>query len=129
MGSGDGSGGAIAIERPLGRLPLNILVAPLTERTGAEFGFQRPLVILFITDPQRDTGVPIAVLQQLYGLTAAEAEIALGVADGLSAEQIAEARGKSLNTARTQLKAVLAKMGVSRQTDVVRLIVGLAKPH
>jgi DNA-binding CsgD family transcriptional regulator len=128
MVAGDEIGGAIAIGRPSGGLPLSILVAPLSDRSGAAFGSQRPLVILFVTDPRRSGGAPIATLRQLYNLTAAEAEVALGVAEGRSVEQIAETRGKSLNTARTQLKAVMAKMGVSRQTDVVRLIVGLANP-
>lgn len=44
------------------------------------------------------------------------------LANGLSPEQIAEKRHVSTLTVRTQLRAVHAKIGVSRQADLVRLI-------
>jgi DNA-binding CsgD family transcriptional regulator len=127
--TGEGIGGVLSLERLRGQPPLSILAAPLTDRTGAAFGFQRPMVILFVTDPQRNSGTPTGVLRRLYGLTAAQAEVAVGVADGWSVEDIAKARRKSPNTVKVQLRAVLAKMGVSRRTDLVRLIVGLAQPR
>jgi DNA-binding CsgD family transcriptional regulator len=49
-------------------------------------------------------------LAPVFGLTAAEAEVAAGLAAGKTAEEIAADRSTSLNTARTQIRAVLGKL-------------------
>lgn len=61
-------------------------------------------------------------LQERYGLSAAEADIAIRLADGGSPRSISDQRQSSIATVRSQIKHVLAKMGVQRQTDVVRLV-------
>ena len=44
------------------------------------------------------------------------------LADGLSLDEASEALGMSRNTARTHLRSIFSKTGVSRQTLLVRLI-------
>lgn len=63
-----------------------------------------------------------AVLCAAYALTPAETEIAIHVASGRSASVIAELRGVSVETARYQIKSVLAKVGVRRQVEFAGLI-------
>ncbi|MGD0192337.1 MAG: hypothetical protein ABSD74_16495 [Rhizomicrobium sp.] len=63
----------------------------------------------------------------LYGLTDAEAHLALALADGQSLGEYAAGRGVKRSTVRTQLLAVLEKMGVHRQIDVVRLLTAIGK--
>lgn len=58
------------------------------------------------------------LLRQL-GLTRAEAEVARALADGWSPREIAASRGVSVDTVRTQMKVVYAKLDVSRQTELV----------
>jgi DNA-binding CsgD family transcriptional regulator len=65
-----------------------------------------------------------ASLSSRFLLTPAEAQIALGIADGETLAAIAEARGVSVSTARTQLKSVFAKTGTHRQAELVALLVG-----
>jgi DNA-binding CsgD family transcriptional regulator len=52
-------------------------------------------------------------------MTSAETDIALQLSEGKSAEAIAENRGVSVGTVRAQIKALLAKAGLSRQIELV----------
>lgn len=60
-----------------------------------------------------------ARLQSLYQLTAAEADLAVMLANGDSLERIAEQRAVSVDTVRTQLKMVFKKTGANRQGKLV----------
>ncbi|MEQ9812102.1 MAG: PAS-domain containing protein [Azospirillaceae bacterium] len=65
-------------------------------------------------------------LQQVFELTPAEAEIALTLASGATLGEIAKGRNASISTVRNQLKNVFWKMNARRQSDVIRLVFGLA---
>lgn len=58
----------------------------------------------------------------LYELSPSEADIALGIAAGKSLQTLAAERHVKLSTVRWQLLAVLQKLGVRRQADVVRVL-------
>jgi DNA-binding CsgD family transcriptional regulator len=60
-----------------------------------------------------------ALLQGIYGLTSAETDIALQLAQGKSTESIAQERKVAVGTVRAQIKNLLAKFGVSRQVELV----------
>jgi DNA-binding CsgD family transcriptional regulator len=60
-----------------------------------------------------------AILQAAYALTAAETDIALRLVEGHTVEAIAGSRRVSVATIRAQIKAVLAKVGVKRQIELV----------
>ena len=59
-----------------------------------------------------------------YGLTRAEAEVAFLIADGISPEQIASARGTSLGTVRTQIKMLKQKLAAPSIHAITRLVLG-----
>ena len=61
-------------------------------------------------------------LSTVFGLSPAEANLASQLARGGSLEDVALSRGVRFSTVRTQLLSVLAKVGVSRQQDLVRLL-------
>lgn len=60
-----------------------------------------------------------AILRSVYGMTAAETEIALELLAGKSPEDIATGRVASVATVRTQIKSVLTKAGARRQIELV----------
>ena len=74
-------------------------------------------------DPEAASPTALS-LQGLFGLTAAEAAVAVALAQGRAAEDLAGRLGVSLNTVRTHIKNVLAKTGTSRQAQLVALILG-----
>jgi DNA-binding CsgD family transcriptional regulator len=58
----------------------------------------------------------------MHGITRAEARLASMLADGISLEEAAEALLVSIQTVRSQLKSVFAKTGVTRQAELVALL-------
>lgn len=66
------------------------------------------------------------LLMGLFDLTPSEARVARLVADGRTVEQIAASLGLSRETVRTHLKGALAKVGVNRQVELVRLLAAIS---
>ena len=64
-------------------------------------------------------------MQEAFGLTAAEVEIVRGITLGQPVKEIAEARGRSAETVRTQLRSILAKTETHSQSELVRVVLGL----
>jgi DNA-binding CsgD family transcriptional regulator len=82
--------------------------------------------IVVITTVSRPRIASAKVLQDLFDLTPAEARVAHGIAAGKTVHDLAREAGLALGTIRQQLKSVFSKTGVSRQADLVALLVGSA---
>jgi DNA-binding CsgD family transcriptional regulator len=115
----ENAGGALALNRAARDRPLHLLVTPV-RLAGAQHAAVRVLVL--ITDPERSVHFPDATLRQLYGLTPAETEIANGLLNGSSLDEIAQFRGVSVATVRSQMKGLMGKTDTQRQGDLVRLL-------
>lgn len=103
--------------RPSGRQAFTLMVAPIVGEAPED-----SLVAVFVGDPQVEIQPPITVLQQLYGLTPAEAKLASLLAAGLRVDDAAAELGISVHTARAQLKQVFTKTGTRRQAALMRLL-------
>jgi DNA-binding CsgD family transcriptional regulator len=68
----------------------------------------------------------LELLRRTFGLTRAEAEVAIDVADGLSAREIGTRRGVSASTVRVQIQAVLQKTNLRKTSALASLVVRLA---
>lgn len=106
----------------VGGAVLQILVVPLIP-TQTRWGGLMPTssVAVFISKPGRQR-LPWGKVGAFYGLTRAEARLASKLAEGLSLEEAAKMLAITLHTARSQLKAVFAKTGVGRQSELVALL-------
>ena len=96
----------------------NPIPPDLAARTGAE-------VLVLVSNPEAERSFPDAVLRDLYRLTAAESDVANGLLMGYSLQEIASLRKVSLGTVRIQLKSILSKTNVTRQSDLVRLLMSI----
>jgi len=67
-----------------------------------------------------------ASIRESFGLTAAEVRLARKLRDGRSLKDAAGELGVSVNTVRNQLSAVFGKMGLQRQSDLVRALTELS---
>lgn len=85
----------------------------------------QPCCLLLLELPRDDMRDTLQLLGQLYGLTGAEIEVLTGLVNGMSAEQVAQLKGRSLATVRTQVRGLLAKTGSERQADLIRLVARL----
>jgi len=101
-----------------------IAIASVLEPAAVMSAFgAEPLALLMFHRPGRARHIDPVVVAEAFGLTPAEARVAVRLADGLNAEQIAAERNASLLTVRTQIRSILAKTGVRRQPELVRMLV------
>ena len=112
---------ALRIPRSAGRSDLGLVVRPVPAPGRGE-GQSSPCVAVFISDPDLRESASRQTLGELFGLTPAEANLAILLARGLSLAEVSDAQNISPHTARAQLKAIFAKTGVSRQAELVRLV-------
>lgn len=102
--------------------PLIASVTPVVQ-PGAS---RRALVLINAEDLQ--AGLK-GELGRLFRLTLAEAEVAVLLAQGLSASAIADRRKVAVDTIRSQLKSIFLKLGCTRQSDVVALLRAIPLPQ
>lgn len=96
--------------------PLVVDVVPLPRHDYA-FSF-RPRVLVIVRARQSDPDHVCSLLQLAHGLTPAEANVAVRLAEGESPEQIASARRASIATVRVQIRSVYQKLGVHRAGEL-----------
>ncbi|GGF55023.1 hypothetical protein GCM10007301_13240 [Azorhizobium oxalatiphilum] len=87
--------------------------------------FARAKVMAIITDLEMPPQPDPRTIQQAFGLTPAEAVIALLLAQRKSVQEIAEVRAISQETARIHIKSIFRKLDVNRQAEVVSIIASL----
>ncbi|MFO1303437.1 MAG: helix-turn-helix transcriptional regulator [Burkholderiales bacterium] len=99
-----------------------VFVTPLSTARGLAPG-ARPLALLVLAPQGRGAALPSArALRECFDLTASQCRIALSLCAGRVPKQIAQDLGVSVATVRTQLRALLAKTGTSRQAQLVALL-------
>lgn len=86
-----------------------------------DFGFE-PRVLVVARRAADIPAMRTAPLRAALGLTAAEAEIALRLANGEAREDIAAGRGTSAQTLGTQIKSILRKSDVGREAELAALV-------
>jgi len=120
--AGPGMVEAMAVTRPSGRAKLGVLIKAVPMGQFSE-SKQRPAVVVFLRDPESNAAQPSQELvRRLFGLTRMEAQLALLLAEGLTLDEAAEKMNVRRNTARTHLRSIFCKTGVTRQTMLVRLL-------
>jgi DNA-binding CsgD family transcriptional regulator len=111
-----------ALPRYRQQRPLTCLFMPVAAGIDAEL-FEAPAAILFLGDPERPVVFDAARISRLYGLSRAEARVAALLARGLRLEEVADQLGIAYETVRKHLKQIFVKTGVSRQAELVRMLV------
>lgn len=96
--------------------PLQLLAVPL-QQSGAPHG-----VVLYITEGDASLDLSALEIVRLFGLTPAEARLAVALYEGHSVNDYATKQGTSAGTARIQLKSIFSKLGIHRQPDLIRLL-------
>ena len=118
---GGTASGRVRLSRGAGRRPLSVLVIPLRPQAPWTRLYQ-PSAILFVSDPERDVAVRSDHLRDEFGLTRAEAALALEILAGRGLQIAADRLRITLTTARTHLAHIFEKTGTRRQAELVRLI-------
>lgn len=83
---------------------------------------ERSQILVTLFDPRSVSTLDPFALANLFQLSPAEARVATQIAEGLTPDAIATANGIRISTVRSQISAVIAKIGVQRQVDIVRVL-------
>lgn len=120
--------GVLSLERPSMSPPWLVVVVPVHARRRADTVTE--IAALFVTEAAggNPTGIPPEAVARLFGLTPAEARLLIALIDGLNLDQAAGRFEVSKNTLRNQLNQIFRKTGVSKQSELVRLILSSPAP-
>lgn len=113
---------ALRVTRPSGKADLGLIIRPVPTSEWPE-GQSSPTAVVFISDPEQQSDTSQRIITRLFGFTPAEATIAMQLAKGLSLAEASTQLNISQHTARAQLKAIFSKTGVTRQAELVRLVI------
>ena len=120
----------MAIKRPSGKPDLQFILGSIKLREwNLESGPADRVAIIYLHDPQDTTRPTVEQLQKFYGFTKAQARIADALYSGISVSQAAKELNISVNTVRTHLRNIYAKVGVKTQTELLGLLTSGLKTY
>jgi DNA-binding CsgD family transcriptional regulator len=123
MGNGIHPGGTIKLHDANEAKELLVLAAPMrSDHAGARWFGLNICAALFISEPKAKHPLSVELLEQWFGFTAAEAQVAVDLMNGLDPEEISGRRHVSAETVRSQIKAIYEKTGVNRRGKLGKLL-------
>ena len=111
------AGVSLRITRSASKSPLHLLITPLLGEHPSVA--RKPAAMLIVFDPESRPAVQLTRCREIFGFTRAEAEVALGIMQGRSVEQLAQDQRRQASTTRNLLKRVFQKAGVNRQQELL----------
>jgi DNA-binding CsgD family transcriptional regulator/PAS domain-containing protein len=125
-GAGSELGEPLRLTRPSGAAPLLVLPVPLPPPAFALWDLLEPArVLILIIDPSAHSPATAAAIQTTFGLTPAEARVAVLIGSGRSGPETAAMLGISPSTVKTHLKRCFEKTGVHSQVGLARILAAL----
>ncbi len=118
--------GSIVLHRASGLLPFVVHVKPVGVRQ-PDFGAPRVAALVLIVEPGRQSHLDLSVVADVLELTPAESQIAVRLAQGQTVREIAAATRRTKAAVYYHLHQMYQKQGVTRQADLVRLVLSLAE--
>lgn len=100
---------------------LDFCVKPLPSGTAGSGGDDSALVVL-VANAEGISDYPVDNVRHLYSLTGVEADLLRLLVGGATIAEAAERRGVTLNTARSQLKALFEKTNTKSQAALIQLV-------
>ncbi len=114
----------LALTKLSGNRTLGVIVQPTPDVKSGRQG-ATPTIAIYIRDPEANADVDSNLVRQRFDLTA-EAAVARRLTAGLSLEDAATSLDISRNTARAHLRSIFSKSGITRQTELVRMLLNSA---
>ena len=92
-----------------------------------DYGARHVAAQVLIVQPGRTLRVDPSLVATTLGLTHAESRVAALLAEGKSVRDIAESTGHTTGAIYWHLKQIYRKLLISRQVDLVRLVLSIAE--
>lgn len=119
-----GAGGTMKITRRDAGVPLVLDIHPV-RRTDTDARSWEVGALVLIVDPSARPRVDPGLPAMVWGLTPTEGRVAVALATGQTPAGVAVELGCAESTVRTHLKRVYRKLGVRKQTELVRRVLAL----
>ena len=91
-----------------------------------DYGARHVAALVLIVEPGREHRVDPGLVAKTLGLTPAESRVATGLAEGKSVREMAEATGHTKDAIYWHLKQIYQKLSISRQAELVRVVLSIA---
>ena len=92
-----------------------------------DYGARHAAAVVLIVEPGHQLTVSVDVVARTLGLTPSESRVAVWLAEGKSVRDMAEATGHTEASIHWHLHQIYRKQSISRQVDLVRLVLSLAE--
>ena len=119
-----GASGSMTIRRLPALPPLTLHVSPVGAGQ-TDFGAWRVNALVLIVEPVTRTHIDPSLVAAALGLTPTESRVAALLAEGNSVRDIAAEMGRRENSIRWHINRIHRKQGISRQADLVRLVLSV----
>ena len=118
--------GSMRLGRPSGLPPFVVHVKPVGVPQ-PDYGARHVAALVLIVEPGGHHRVDPELVANTLGLTPAESRVAVWLAEGKSVQEMATATGLTDNAIYWHLKQIYQKKSISRQVDLVRLVLSIAE--
>jgi len=122
-----GVGGSMMLSDFRASPGLDVHVRPVGDGE-RELGAHRIAALVLITEPAGLTRIDPALLRTTLDLTPTESRVAALMAEGRTVRDIAELMARSENTIRWHIRRIYDKHGISREVELVRLVLAVNGP-
>ena len=120
------AGGSMLVGRGFGSPPLVVHVKPVAVPQ-PDYGARHTAALVLIVDPGRGHRIDPDLVAGVLGLTPMESRVAVWLAEGRSVREMAEATGRTEGSIYWHLKQIYGKQPISRQADLVRLVLSISE--
>lgn len=121
---GQAVGGTATVRRISGLPRFLLHFIPVGGRQ-LDFGIRPVAVLVLVVDAATRPSPDAKWVAAVLGLSAAESQVAVMLAEGRTPRDIAVATGRRETTVKVLLRRAYRKLGISRQVDLVRLVLSL----
>ena len=125
IGSQDQTAGSMTVARPFGLPKLALHINPVRGRW-LDMGLAPVAVLVLVLDPSSRPRFDAGVVGSVLGLSAAESEVAVMLAQDRTTVDIAQATGRQASTVKVLTRRAYRKLGISRRAELVRQVLSLA---
>ena len=121
-----GTGGSMALTPSPGRNPVELHVNPVGQQEASMRAWPVAALVLVVEAEEGLTVVNPDLVAVRLGLTQAESRVAVMLAEGRSVRDIADSTGRRISTIRTHVHRIFRKTRITKQADLVRLVLGMS---
>ena len=121
------TGGSMTVDRSplMPRLVVHVNPVGVHRVRQLEIGVRNAAALVLIVDPGSTRRVDADLVAETFHLTRAESQVAAALAEGRTVREIAETTFRAESTVRWLVKQIHTKLGISRQADLVRMVLSM----